>query len=188
MNKEDLRKRNRELRHKIVLRARQQKVKALKKAGQDNLKKAEKLKDPKYSYPEVILTILKRLKRIDPNRTVAGMDPHQAALISFFKLKQSGFKELRIGSNSIHAWVEFEYDKKWWIFDPVAVKDRSLGLPVKKKSDTEEIQYSTLSRYYSNVDDYIETWNNSIDYTKDECKIAAMDDPGLQQALNISYH
>lgn len=187
-NKSDLKRRNRELRHKIIVRSRDQKKKDVERKAAAEGKEMEKKSQPRYTYPEVILTILKRTKRIDPNRTVAAMDHYQAALVSYYKLKQAGFDKLKIGANSIHAWVEFEYDRKWWIFDPVAVRKRNLGLPVKKKSDTTEVEYSTLTRYFNTVSDYLDVYGKEIDLSPDECKIAAMEDEGLHSALTINYH
>jgi len=187
-NKEDLRRRNRELRHQNLINKRKQKVKEQERKAEIQKKKEVADKAPEKSYPALILTMLKRVKYIEPNKTVAGMDPHQAALISYFKLKQGGFENLKLGVSAMHAWVEFEYQEKWWIFDPVAVKKKELGLPIKRKLDTEEPQYSSLSRYYTDVDRYIEIYTNYIDLTKDECKIAAMEDPGLNQTLRINYH
>jgi len=187
-NKEDLRKRNRELRHKMAIKVQQDLLKKQARAAEELEQKRIKDNNPKVVYPELILTMSKRLKRIDPWNTVAGIDKYQSVLITHYKLKQFGIDELRIGANSLHAWNEFKYDDRWWIFDPVAVRVRKLGAAVKCKCDATEIEYVTLSKYFTDVDEYIDSYNEYLTLTKDECKIAAMEDEGLNSVLKIKYH
>lgn len=142
----------------------------------------------KNQYPPLISTLLKRLKRIDPWSGIASLDLYDSVLVSYFKLKQRNIEKIRIASTPIHLWVEFFYDEKWWIFDPLAVKDLSLGDPVKQRIDAKEEKYKQLARYFDNIDDYLKKYDDKLTLTKDESKIEAMRDEGLSSVLKIKYH
>jgi hypothetical protein len=161
------------------------KTKQLEKQLKD--KEATERKN-KNQYPPLIATLLKRLKRIDPWSGIASLDLHDSVLVSYFKLKQRDISEVRIAVTPNHAWIEFNYDDKWWIFDPLAVKDLSLGDPVKQRLDAKEEKYKSLARYFDKIDEYIEKYDNKISLSKDEAKIEAMKDEGLSSVLKIKYH
>lgn len=186
-NKEDLRRRNREMRHKMMQRQREQILKDQERIRELAQKQIENKDAYIKKYPELILTILKRLKRIDPWSGVANMDPKIGCLVSYYKLKQLAFTGLRLVTNNSHSWVEFKYNDVVWIFDPSTVRLRKLGFPIKKKKDAEEFEYTTLSFSFDNDTDYIEYFQNEIYLSKDELKILAMKDRGLQLITKINY-
>ena len=188
VNKEDLRRRNREMRSKIIARQREQILKDKKQKEIQYQKELEQKELFYKKYPEFILTILKRLKRIDPWNGVANIDHKISCIVSYFKLKQLSFKNLRILTNSIHSWVEFEYNDSMWIFDPIAVRNRNLGLPIKRKNDGDVIEYKTLSKSYTNINTYYEDNESDMYLSIDELKILAMKDIGLQLLNKINYH
>lgn len=170
---------------------REKRLKQLEIQNKELEKENKSLQNVSKQYPPLILTLLKKLKRIDPWNTVAGLTPINCALITYYKLKQTlklKSDELRIASNPLHTWVEFNYNDKWWIFDPIAVSNLTLGYPVKQKSSTDKEEYLKLTQYYYNIQDYYDDYDNKIDYTQDEAKIAAMEDSGLRTVLKLNYH
>lgn len=185
-NKRELQKRNRNLRHKLIQKVREDaKRKKARELKETEIAAQEKKKS---NYPEFILTLNKRLKRIDPFYGVSAMNFKESVVVSYFKLKQLGIKENRISVNNSHAWLEFKYNDVWWIFDPIAVNNKKLGDPVKKKIEGIEYQYKALSTYYDSIDDYIDKYEDDILLQKDEYKILAMKDKGLSTLNNINYH
>ena len=188
VNKQDLVRRNRELRHKQMEKERLNKIKMKEREEKQKVAAEAKANNPNRTYPPLILTMMKRLKRIDPWNTVAGMHHYQSALVTYYKLKQFGMEKLRISANNQHAWCEFDFDGIWWVFDPIAVRIMKLGSPVKKHSECIEQEYIILTRSYTDINDYIETFDEFINITKDEAKIIAMEDEGLLTVLkHISY-
>jgi len=187
-NKEALKKRNRQLRHNITKRNQEIVRKKELVRKEKEAKEQEKLNDPKYTYPEFILTLQKRLKRVDPWNGVINMKTKQMVLVIYFKLKQMGISNLKIVSNNIHSWIEFEYFDRWWIFDLLAVRDKSLGDPIKKKGNENHSTYTSFSRVYTSMDRYIEDFEDEIYIDKDEAKILAMEDAGLNTIGKINYH
>lgn len=186
-NKEDLRRRNRELRHKMIIKA-QEIAKRKKQEIEKKQKELEKEKINKViKHPDLVLTMLKRLRRISPWSDIVNMSPYQTALICYYKLKQMGIKDLKIAANSLHAWVEFQYDNRWWTFDPIAVKKTNLEEPIKNKLLATQIEYTTLTMYFNNIDDYLSFYEDNIDISKDEAKIIAMEDEALN-TVKINYH
>lgn len=172
-------------------RIREKRLRELEQQNKDLLKRQSELENISKRYPPLILTLLKKLKRIDPWNTVANMDPINCTFVTYFKLRQAlklNNDELRMTVNSKHAWVEFKYDDKWWIFDPIAIKNLNLGYPVKLKTHADKEEYLELSRYYYNCDEYFEKYEQKIDFTKDEAKIIAMEDGGLYSVFKINYH
>ena len=188
MNKEDLRRRNRDLRHNIAKRNQE----SLKKDQEKKLKEAEKeelkLNKPENSFPPLILTMRKRLARIDPWNGVASMDSKQSVEVVYYKLRQIGMDKIRIVANNIHTWLEFNYDDTWWICDIVAVRKRMLGSPIKKKTDADQPEYTTFSRSFNTMDEYLDVYGADLYLDKDECKILAMKDLGLSAISKINYH
>lgn len=161
------------------------------KKKDEEKKLKEKLAADRYTkkqYPPLILTMLKRLKRIDPWMGAISFDLEDSILIFYYKLKQRDISPIRIAYNTQHKWVEFNYDDNWWVFDPHAVKKMEYGDPVKLKSNTFEEPYTGLTRYFKDLDSFIETFDYKITISKDEAKILAMKDEGLTSVLNIKYH
>lgn len=185
LNKSELRKRNKQLRHKLVMKVREENNRKKQKALRE---KETQLLKVKSNYPEFILTLNKRLKRIDPWDGVAAMNYKESVVVSYFKLKQLKIDNIKIGINNVHGWLEFKYNDVWWIFDPIAVKNKKLGDPIKKKSEGIEYEYKTLSKYYESYNDYKEDYENDLLLTTDEYKILAMKDTGLNTLNNINYH
>lgn len=154
-------------------------------------KENKDLQNVSKQYPPFILTLLKKLKRIDPFNTVCGLTPINCAIISYFKLRQTlkfDKENIRIQYNSRHCWVEFNYNDKWWVFDPKAVSNLKLGNPIKSKNHSDHDYYNFMSRSYTDINDFYEEFESKIDYTIDEAKIAAMQDSGLSTVLKINYH
>ena len=185
--KVELYKRNRDLRKQMLAKLLQNKKKEMEKAQNAVAKEKERLHKEEAS-PEMISTINKRLKRIDPINSVAGLNPYDCAIVCFYKLKQFGAEDVRIYANASHAWAEFYYDDKWWIFDPVAVRRRKLGIPVKRKVDAELPEYTSMSIQYKTVSKFMEAFDSRCTMEIDEYKIYAMEEEGLQGALKINYH
>ena len=174
-----------------VIRVRDKRLREMEIKNKELEKRTKELENISKRYPPLILTMLKRLKRIDPWNTVAGMDPLNCAFVTYYKLRQTlkfDDKLLRIVNNSIHTWVEFNYDDKWWIFDPVAVKNLDLGYPVKLKTHATKPEYLNLSRHYYNINQFFEEFESKLKFEKDEAKIAAMADEGLASVLHLKYH
>lgn len=144
---------------------------------------AQKEEKEKYIYPQYISTLSKRIKRLDPSYGVQSMEYHDCAYIVYYKLKQSGFKDLRIICTAKHAWVEFLYNDEWWIFDPIAIRELELGDPIKRKQYVKEDVYRMFARIFTDIGDYKDAYENRINYTEDEAKIAAMKDVGLNSTL-----
>jgi hypothetical protein len=186
-NKEDLRRRNRELRHKMIVKA--QEIAAKKKETESKLQQKQREEDlkSKTKYPDVILTMMKRLRRISPWSPVVSMNPYQASLIAFFKLKQLGIKECRFSANAMHSWVEFKYDDRWWTFDLIAVRETHLGDPIKSILIANEDEYKALTAHYDLPYDFIEKYHEHISITIDDAKIIAMEDDSLN-TIRINYH
>lgn len=178
-------------RKRLSAQRRDKRLKFLEKQNSEISKRMKDLENISKQYPPMILTLLKRLKRIDPFTTVAAMEPIDCAVISFYKLRQVlklGSEDLRIAVNPAHVWTEFKYDDKWWIFDPTAVKNLDLGHPVKQKNHASKTEYLELTRYYYDIKVFFEKFGNKLSYTVDEAKITAMEDQGLSSAIKLKYH
>jgi len=174
-----------------AIRIRDRRLRELAKQNKELIKRTKELENISKRYPPLILTMLKRLKRIDPWNTVAGMNPYDCTVITYYKFRQV-FKlsneDLRIAVNALHSWVEFKYDDQWWIFDPIAVKNLDLGYPVKLKTHADKEEYTTLTRYYYQIEKFFEYYGDKIQYTEDEAKIRAMEDEGLHSVLKLKYY
>ena len=160
------------------------------KETQRNERKEEHQKERQWNnekYPPTISTMVKRIKRIDPWNTVVSMSPYDSALIVYFKFKQKGLENVRMATTHSHAWVEFEFDNNWYIIDVSAVNNKELGEPIKFKRDVDSPVYKNLVRYFDDVDSYIETYDDKLSFEKDEAKIEAMNDQGLNTFLIIKY-
>jgi hypothetical protein len=186
-NKEDLRRRNRELRHKMIVKAQEAAKKNTETEKNNSEKNSQEELQKQVKYPDIVLTMLKRLRRISPWSDIVTMSSYQSALISYFKLKQLGMKEIKLAANAIHAWVEFSYDNRWWTFDPAAIKNTALGQPIKSKLLATEIEYTTLTRYFEKPSDFFSYYETSIDITIDDAKIIAMEDDALN-SIKLNYH
>jgi len=186
-SKRDLEKRNRKLRHTVIKQRREEKVREKKIVDATNKKLALEASKSYTKYPPLVLTMLKRIRRISPFQGIASLDPYEATLITFYKLKQNNINEIRIGANAAHAWCEFKFDDDWYILDPVAVRDSSLGQTVKKVSEANS-RYTQMSRYYESIESYYEDFSGKISYDYDEAMIYAMEDIGLTSIMNLNYH
>lgn len=139
-------------------------------------------------YPPTITTMMKRIKRIDPWTTVVSMSPFDSSMIVYFKLKQKGIDNVKIITTSKHSWVEFEFSDNWYIIDVSAVKNKELGEPIKHVNDIyNNTVYKQLKSTYTDIDDYIDDFGDKLSYDKDESKIEAMQDTGLNTFLIIKY-
>lgn len=173
------------------IRIREKRLRQVEAQNKELKKRTSELENISKQYPPMILTLMKRLKRIDPWNSVAGMDPMNCAFISYYKLRQTlklDNESLRIVVNTLHTWVEFKYDDKWWVFDPIAVNKLDLGYPIKLKSHADKEEYKDLSRNYYDMEKYLQRNDSKIKYTTDEAKIAAMEDTGLNSVLKLKYH
>lgn len=174
-----------------ALRIRDKRLKDLEKQNKDLEKRHSELENIQSQYPPLIATMLKRLKRIDPWNSVAGMSSIDCSFVTYFKLRQSlklDNDNLRIVVNPSHSWTEFKYDDKWWIFDPIAVKKLDLGYPIKLKNHADKEEYTKLSKYYLNIDDFIKDYNEKLSLDKDEAKIKAMEDKDLSSVVKLKYY
>jgi hypothetical protein len=152
-------------------------------------KELEEFEKKKKQYPPLIMTISKRLERIDPWNSVARLSPWDCSYITYYKLKQFGFSEgLRIVTTAQHAWVEFKFNNEWWIFDPTAVRKINLGDALKRKKYNQVEEYLDMQTVFDNVEDYVMRYDKKITYEPDEAKILAMSDDGLNSVLRIKYH
>lgn len=163
--------RRREIRRFIL-----SKQKEKEKLEQSEIKEREK-------YPDFINTLSKRIKRLDPSYGVQSMDYHNCTYVTYFKLKQSGFNDLKIICTNSHAWVEFLYNDEWWIFDPIAIRELKLGNPIKRKKFVSEDEYKTFGRIFSQIEYYENAYGDKLHFDRDEAKIAAMKDIGLNNVL-----
>ena len=164
-------------------------VAAKKKQDEKELKdKFAMERHTKGNYPPLISTFLKRLRRIDPWSGALSMEIYDSILIFYYKLKQREISPLRIAHNNKHTWVEFMYDDKWWIFDPHAIRNLAYGDPIKMRDDAQEPVYSILTRYYDDIDVFIDKFDAGITISKDEAKILAMKDENLSSVMKIKYH
>ena len=186
-NKEDLRRRNRELRHNQIVKGQEAARKEAEKALKEKEKAEAEANKPEKNFPDLILTMRKRLARIDPWNGVASMDAKQGVMITYYKLRQIGMEKIRIVANSAHAWCEFEYDDKWWILDLASLRKKHLGQPLIKKSEAEAPEYTTMSRSYKSIDDYLEEYGKDTYLDKDDCKILAMKDAGMHCISRLNY-
>lgn len=176
-----------------ILRSQIQKRKADKLKEEEVLKKQEereeKVRSRHPDYPDTVLTILKRLKRIDPWKGACLLDSWNCALITWYKLKQSEIEPLRIRSSARGAWVEFQYEGSWWIFDPQAVKSPGLlGEPIKRSAEAKEEYYRSMVRSYSTIEEFQRGMEKRLRFSLDEAKIAAMEDYHLSTVLKLNYH
>ena len=187
--------RRQKLREQEKIRKEILRKKALKEREELQAKKAmemeergERKKMLHPDYPEAILTMLKRLKRIDPWKGVAVLDPYNAAVVVYYKLRQNGIEPLRFKSSAKHAWVEFKYDGKWWIFDPLAVRLSSLGEPIKRSIEAKEDAYRGISRTFDTLKEFYDTFERKIHLSHDEAKVTAQGDYHLGTVIKMNYH
>lgn len=177
---------DKEERSKKVQRLREQKNK--EKLRQQRKQEFLKIKEKNsQKYPPTISTMVKRIKRMDPWNTVVSMSCYDSSMIVYFKLKQKGLEDVKIVTTSKHSWVEFEFSNHWYIIDVSAVKNKELGEPIKHVDDANNVMYKQLKSVYTNIDDYIEDFDDELSYDKDEAKIEAMQDSGLNTFLIIKY-
>jgi hypothetical protein len=154
-------------------------------------KKEDFLKIKEYNslkYPPTITTMIKRIKRMDPWNTVVSMNNYDSSMIVFFKLKQKGIDNVRIITTNNHSWVEFEFSDNWYIIDVSAIKNKEYGEPIKHVNDVKNEVYKKLKSTYTDIDDYIQNYEDKLSYDKDEAKIEAMQDSGLNTFLIIKYY
>lgn len=177
-----------EQRRRIVEKARKDKEKEMVKALKEK-EKSEKLEKEKIKkdYPPTILTMSKRIKTIDPWNSIVKLDKYDSALIVAYKLQQKNLTETRIAVNNKHCWVEFKFADVWYIFDITAITNLELESPIKAKIEANHSFYKQLSSYY-NIDDFYTRFENKLTLTKDEAKIEAMEDEGLNTVLFLKYH
>lgn len=177
-----------EQRRRIVEKARKDKEKEINKAlkEKEKMEKLEKEKIKK-NYPPTILTMSKRIKTIDPWNTIVKLDKYDSALIVAYKLQQKNLSETRIVVNNKHCWVEFNFAGVWYIFDVTAITNLELESPIKAKVEANHPFYKQLSSYY-NIDQFYDKFQHKISITKDEAKIEAMEDDGLNTVLFLKYH
>lgn len=184
------------IRKKIGVEQFRKKVSSLKekklREEERNVKKAEQEKRERdnelhASFPPAVLTILKRLKRIDPWEGVVNMNPWDCALTVFYKMRQSGMVDLRIKSTISHAWVEFRHTGNWYIFDPKAIQNTEYGEPVQQVGNSTD-QYSSLGKSYDKAADFYESHEDKFEITQDMARIAAMEDYGLNTVLKMNYY
>lgn len=172
-----------------VEKARAEMKREMERKKRQEDKDAEKLAKERATYPPTVLTLAKRIKRMDPWNTVVQMDPTDACVVVYYKLKQRGIhtENLRIAVNVKHCWVEFKFADRWYIIDVKSILQPDLGQPLKEKTTANHSFYTNLTRYYD-IDDFFKSYGHRIEYTKDEAKIIAMEDEGLNSAIKVIYH
>lgn len=172
-----------------VKKARMDAEKKLEKQKKETDRLQQKIDKEKSQYPPTILTLAKRVKRMDPWNTVVRMDTYDACMVVYYKLKQRGIDsdDLRIAINNKHAWVEFRFADRWYIIDVKAILNPEYGTPIKEKSSADYNFYKLLTRFYT-IDEFYKNYSHKIEFTKDEAKVLAMEDEGLNSAIKVIYH
>ena len=161
----------------------------LKKFKQQESERKEKEKHLK-TVPPNIGTMIKRVSRINDHDGVVMLNPYDSNLVIYFKLRQKKYKadDIRILVNAKHSWVEFKFDKRWYIFDIQAKRKTELGIPIQAKDLATAEIYKMMSQTYSDIDEYMEKFDDKITMTKEEAMRYAMEDEGLNSVMIMKYH
>ena len=123
--------------------------------------------------------VASRISRVRTWSDIPKRDPVEGALLTYLKLRQAGYPELRLRSTGSYMWCEVKDGGTWWLVDLRALREPELGPPVQSITHARDLRYRNLKRSFTDPAEYAQAHERSLPMTYDEYRILAQTLPPL---------